>query len=333
MTEQFQFNIFDKEIEVCGSRPCIECAGTRNENFMKSDEPSLCRKCQGIGKETYFEPKANPHYNKKPDILTEYKYKKHVEDILKNLSVKHLEKKHLETYKEVINTYEILGGSHSLLEKLKLKVQQLETQNKKIDTYKTLYDLCLTNKKWIQNKTPQDIEKLKQANLNLKKQDDTSTQLSYYLDKNLDIIKDIQVHMMKKSIITPISPNTFVSPLPKTYDHIPNLNKAQEPILNIKPVKWNEWCQFESDNGGFVDIMSRHSQMFGQLMAEQEKIRWMKDFIQEYKKYAEHCKAQKVEPDPIPDMDVLRRRLEWITLSDGQRIYNKHYNPPSCSIM
>lgn len=323
---------FHETIEVCGSRLCWDCALTGNSNFMKSEEYCFCQKCQGTGRETYYERIPNPNYGKKPehDILGEYKYKKQVEKIFEYLSsTKNLDGKYLKTYKRSIDVYEKLGGIHPLLEKTKLNVKRLEKQNKKINTMKTFYEYC-SNEKFI--KKPEYLENIKIELEKTERLDDTSTRLSYYINKNIDLIKSIQESSMKKAIVSPVAPNTFTTPSPKTFDHIPNLNKLQEPVVTIKPVKWNEWCQFESDNGGFIDIMGRHYQLMGQALAEQEKIRWMKKFIDQYRKYAEHCIQQNVEPEPIPDVDVLRRRLEWITLSNGRRIYNKHYDPPGCII-
>ncbi len=88
----------------------------------------------------------------------------------------------------------------------------------------------------------------------------------------------------------------------------------------------------ESDNGGFVDIMGRHAELMGRALAEQDKISWMRRFVVEYRAYVEHCRSQGATPDPIPDVDVLRRRLEYVTLANGDRIYNPHYDPPGCVV-
>jgi len=332
-------NPFIKTIEVCGCRACIKCAGTGNENFPNggqttSDNYYPCATCKGTGKETYFETKPNPYYGQTKDIIDKaidaYKYKKEVEQICVNLmKIENLKLNIIETYKTCIKTYEDLGGDNPIIHIAKAHIKRLERTNglvnfnNKIEKYKKEAETKLTQEK---------ITSYKNA-LTILERNSESAFDKKIISSSRNILKDIEESYMKKAILNPVPEGTFKIPPPKTFEHIPNLHKPQTPAITIKPVKWNEWNDFESDNGGFVDIMGRHSEMWGRAMAEQEKISWMRQFVSEYRKYAEHCKSQGVEPDPIPNEDVLRRRLEWITLSDGSRIYNKHYDPPGCCIM
>lgn len=332
-------NPFIKTIEVCGCRACIKCAGTGNENFPNggqttSDNYYPCATCKGTGKETYFETKPNPYYGQTKDIIDKaidaYKYKKEVEQICVNLmKIENLKLNIIETYKTCIKTYEDLGGDNPIIHIAKAHIKRLERTNglvnfnNKIEKYKKEAETKLTQEK---------ITSYKNA-LTILERNSESAFDKKIISSSRNILKDIEESCMKKAILNPVPEGTFKIPPPKTFEHIPNLHKPQTPAITIKPVKWNEWNDFESDNGGFVDIMGRHSEMWGRAMAEQEKISWMRQFVSEYRKYAEHCKSQGVEPVPIPNEDVLRRRLEWITLSDGSRIYNKHYDPPGCCIM
>ena len=334
-------NPFLETIEVCGCRACLKCAGTGNKNFPKGSEttsrnsfPFPCATCKGTGKETYYETRPNPYYGKTKDIIDKaidaYKYKKDVEQIYIYLTEKNnLEPNIIEIYKNCIKKYEALGGDNPIIQMAKAQIKRLERTNtlinfnNEIEKYKTEAGTKLTQEK---------ITSYKNALTTLEKSSE-STFDKKIISSSRNILKDIEESCMKKAILNPVPEGTFKTPPPKTFEHISNLHKPQTPAITIKPVKWNEWCDFESDNGGFVDIMGRHSEMWNRAMAEQEKISWMKQFISEYRKYAEHCKSQGLEPDPIPNEDVLRRRLEWVTLSDGTRIYNKHYDPPGCCIM
>lgn len=331
-------NPFTKTIEVCGCRACTKCAGTKNENFGVSDEPSVCSTCKGTGKETYYETKDNPYFGKTVDeldrIISQYKYKKNVEDACRFLnSHEELSKENIETWKGIIKSYEQLGGDSPLIHIAKAHIIRLTSVNV-IKNYYTRVEYIKSNPVL---QTQGIIGKYKREGVKLSEAYGQSIPpiKKRYLDKSINLLEEIESSCMKKAIETQISSLPFVSPPPSvnTFSHIPDLNKPQGPILTIKPVKWSEWTTFESDNGGFIDIMGRHNEMIGRALAEQDKISWMRQFIVEYRKYATHCKSQGVKPDPIPDVDVLRRRLEYVTLPDGERIYNTHYDPPGCVIM
>ena len=312
---------FNETIEVCGSRLCWDCASTGNSNFMSSEEYCYCQKCRGTGRETYYERRPNPNYNKEQNLINE----------LNDYNQKSI-KTIIGIKKLTIDTYE-KSGNTKLLEKAKSELKQFEEEQKSIGILNAFSE-CLRDDKFIKKQKPEYFEDVKNEILKIKNiNNNSSSQLiSHLVSVNNNLIKSIESSLMKKAIQTPFSPNTFTTSPPKTFDHIPNLNKPQEPIITIKPVKWDKWCQFESDNGGFIDIMGRQSQQMRQVLGEQEKIRWGRRFIEEYRKYAEHCLQQNVEPDPIPNVDVLNRRLEYVTLSNGKKIYNKNYNDPGCII-
>ncbi len=330
-------NPFVKNIEVCGCRACTKCARTKNENFGISDEPSVCSKCRGTGKETYFETKPNPYFDKTPDeldrIISQYRYKSQVGDICKYLNSKEeLDGRTIKVWKECIESYEKLGGDNPLIQIAKTHIHKLSSVND-IKNYHSRVQL-------IQSKpslhTQAIITKYKKEGKLLEQNNIVSLPIKKkYLDPSINLLGEIEASCMKKAIEIPVEALPFVKPplSTNTFSHISDLSKPQGPILTVKPTKWNEWSTFEADNGGFIDIMSRHSAMWGQALAEQEKISWMRQFIVEYRKYATYCKSQGVKPDPIPNVGVLNRRLEYVTLEDGERIYNTHYDPPGCVIM
>ena len=335
-------NPFLKTIEVCGCRTCLKCAGTGIRDFP-TDEPLPCITCKGTRKKAYFETKPNPYYGKTKDVsykiidtynkkINTYKYKKQCEKICTYLMNKNnLKPDTIESYKGTIKIYEGLCGDNPIIRIAKLQIKRLEKTNNEKNRKTQNESENKTNSSGSELSKPYPVLNFKNASTTLEKSSKIAFDKKNSSSQN--ILKDIEESCMKKAILNPVPERTFKTPLPKTFEHIPNLHKPQTPAITIKPVKWNEWCDFESDNGGFVDIMGRHSEMWGRVMLEQEKIIWAKQFVSEYRKYAEHCKSQGLEPDPIPDEDVLRRRLEWVTLSDGTRIYNKHYDPPGCCIM
>ena len=331
-------NPFTKTIEVCGSRRCFKCAGTRNENFMISDEPSVCSTCKGTGKETYYETRDNPYFGKTEDeldrIISQYRYKESVGNICRRLNSKEeMSKEDIKTWKGVIKCYETLGGDSPLIQIAKAHILRL----KSVNIVKNYYTRVEKIKSLPELQTEEIIAKCKREEtmLSQKYENSIPSIKKRYLEPSLNLLNEIESSCIKKAIDIPVESLPFVTPPQSvnTFSHIPDLSKPQGPVLTIKPVKWNEWTTLVSDNGGFVDIMDRHSAMCDQLLAEQEKIRWMKRFIVEYRKYAVHCKSQGVKPDPIPNVDILNRRLQFVTLDDGERIYNTHYNPPGCVII
>lgn len=329
-------NPFTKTIEVCGCRVCTKCIGSRNENFGVSDEPSNCSTCKGTGKETYYETRDNPYFGKTVDeidrIISQYKYKKNVEDVCRFLNSKEeLSKENIETWKQIIKRYEQLGGDSPLIQIAKSHILRLSSVNI-IKNYYTRVEYIKSNPVL---QTQEIIGKYKREGIKLSQKYNQYIPFikKRYLEKSINLLEEIESRCVKNAIETHVSSLPFTASPVNTFSHIPDLTKAQGPVLTIKPIKWNEWSTFESDNCGFIDIMGRHQEMFGRALAEQEKISWMRQFIVEYRKYVTHCKSQGVHPDPIPDVDVLRRRLEYVTLEDGERIYNPHYDPPGCIIM
>ncbi len=331
-------NPFSPTITTCGCRACTKCAGTGNSNFMLSDESHICETCKGTKKETYFETKPNPYYGKTYDeiegIIRAYQYKKQVEEISRYLmDVEELDKETVNIYKKAIDTYEKLGGDNPLIQICKSHIERLNTANR----YKSFYLKLQQDIKSNPEKMTQQVVINKQASINKIKEiygPTISPIIKRYLDQSLNILKEIEESFMKKAIDNPVPVGTFTPKSPTQFDHIPNLNKGSGHVLTVKPVKFNEWVSlYESDNGGFVDIMGRHGEMWDRAMQEQDKIRWMRQFAKQYREYATHCKSVGVKPDPIPSVDVLNRRLEYITLEDGERIYNTHYDPPGCVIM
>lgn len=101
---------YQREIEVCGSKPCIDCAGTGNKNFPKGGAttsrhscPYPCASCKGSGMITYFEKKLNPDY------VGEYnEFNKYMVDILHKLKAvrilkdENIKKYCYETYSQII---------------------------------------------------------------------------------------------------------------------------------------------------------------------------------------------------------------------------------------
>ncbi len=331
-------NPFTPTITTCGCRSCTKCAGTGNSNFMLSDEPHICETCKGTKNEIYFEIKPNPYYGKTYDeierIICTYQYKKQVEEISRYLmDVEELDKETVKIYKKAVDTYEKLGGDNPLIQICKSHIERLNTANR----YKSFYLTLKQNIKSNPEKMTQQVVINKQASINKIKEiygPTISPVIKRYLDQSLNILKELEESYMRKAIDNPVPVGTFTSPPPTQFDHIPDLNKGLGPVLTVKPVKFNEWVNmYESDNGGFIDIMERHGEMFNVVMVEQEKIRWMRQFTKQYREYATYCKSVGVKPDPIPSVDVLNRRLEYITLEDGERIYNTHYDPPGCMIM
>jgi hypothetical protein len=297
---------FTKTITYCGVRRCTACMGTGNDKFPENpatlEAPTNCTTCQQTGKETYFEEKPNPWYGKKEELDNRIKYEEW-EALAAN-------------YIKALSVVTVSNAKNAVM-------------NAKIKEAAKIYTNNLV-----------DGELLNLINVHLKRLDIPQSKRDRPLDPMIktvailptNILTNITESSMKTAIDKPTA--TFTRPPPQTYDHIPDLNKPQGPALTMKPVKWHDWCHFESDGGGMVDIMGRQSQMFNQLMSDADEMRYCRRFTEEYRKYAEHCKAQGVRPDPIPDISALRYWLKWVTLSDGERIYNSHYEDRSgCSIM
>ena len=319
---------------MCGCRPCISCFGTGNKNFPKGGQttsrnsfPFPCSTCTGSGKETYFETKENPYFGKTEDkSLDSYKYRKEVEQICKNLSeAENLNPNVIKMYQEAIETYEKLGGANPLVTLAKQQLVRLRRTHTLLNFNNNLEKYKSEGKLFQGKLSVEKIDSYQKALNTLEKGSVSAIDIKT-ITKSRNILKEIKDNMMKKAMMSPVPEGTFTIKN-GTFDHI-----QKPPLLRIRGTKWNEWG-FESDNGGFIDTWGRQSENFSRAMAEQDKISWMRRFIVEYRKYAEYCKAQGVEPDPIPDVDVLNRRLEYVTLSDSTKIYNKNYNPPGCVLM
>jgi len=261
--------------------------------------------------------------------------KSHVGDFKK--SIKKLET--VSKQNRVKNNNPLLNSSQRLqqnIQQLLTEIEQIPTTIKKTytDYSATDYSIILTDIKQILQKDTIIKENIDKYNIFIqyyKKIRGTNV-----LVKECDnLIKEFNDKFIINALIKPISQHTFqpITPTPNNYDHIPCVNKIQSPLITIKPVKWNEWCDFEMDNGDMADIMGRQMGQFTQIMGEQEKIRYGRTIINNYRKYADNCKSQGVKPDPIPNIDILNRRCESITLTDGEIIYNTNYNPPSCIII
>ena len=203
-----------------------------------------------------------------------------------------------------------------LIENSKLKLEYHETQNKAINNCKILYEYY-KNKELVSSKSFNHLKKIKHTLLKIKNKYDISPELSHHIDKNLNLLKSTGDEYVKNSL--KIKRTTLAIAPSKTYNHIPNPYKSE---ISIKS------NQLTSDNSRIIYIIIKHGQMREEIMTECEKIRWMIKFIEQYKKYAEHCLEKNVQLEPIPDIDILRRCLGWVTLSNWNRIYNKYYNPP-----
>lgn len=146
-----------------------------------------------------------------------------------------------------------------------------------------------------------------------------------------NIIQELTNKLNVHAINTPMQTltKTFTAPA-KTYDHIPTTNKVRFEVEIKKISTFEEFCAGSlSDN---VLDRTMGSMTAVQALSECEKIRYGRRIIDQYKKYYTECKRQGVTPEPIPKIDVLNRRLEYITMEDGEKVYNPNYSDPSCSI-
>jgi hypothetical protein len=58
-----------------------------------------------------------------------------------------------------------------------------------------------------------------------------------------------------------------------------------------------------------------------------EQVYYSRKLIEEYTKYVSECSRQLIIPSPFPNIDIVNRTCESITLENGRIIKNPNYTP------